>query len=128
MRQIAQRNAARFGTSRIEIEVPEVDPCAAAHRLVDAETGRSTFVANRVDRIVRAVRQCFIGDVNGIPAAFRNVGRPTCRADVVRMTYGHGLPERSVAERVLGILVAGLFVGEAGSSPVVQGFVPFRSS
>ena len=56
MRQIAQRNAARFGTSRIEIEVPEVDPCAATHRLVDAETGRSSFVANRVDRIVRAVR------------------------------------------------------------------------
>ena len=124
MRQIAQRNAARFGTSRIEIEVPEVDPCAAAHRLVDAETGRSSFVANRVDRIVRAVRQCFIGDVNGIPAAFRNVGRPTCRADVVRMTYGHGLPERSVAERVLGVLVAGLFVGEAGLLAGRPGFRP----
>ena len=40
------------------------------------------------------------------------------------MTYGHGLPERSVAERVLGVLVAGLFVGEAGLLAGRPGFRP----
>ena len=44
--------------------------------------------------------------------------------DAVRMTYGHGLPERSVAERVLGVLVAGLFVGEAGLLAGRPGFRP----
>ena len=49
----------------------EVDPCPAAHGLVDPETGGSSLVVHGVEGVVRAVGERLVGDINGIAAAFR---------------------------------------------------------
>ena len=90
----------------------KVNPCSAAHLLVDAEFLGAARVVDRIVCVGRGIGQCLIADVNGIFAILGDVGVP-CRGRGVASGYGRHLAVGAVLEWILGVAEVGQVVDEA---------------
>ena len=73
---VGERYAIVLTVASVEEEGAKINPCAAAHLLVDAETGALTSMAHGVKGIADAGGHSRIGHVNGIVAIFGDSRNP----------------------------------------------------
>ena len=90
--------------SRSERETSQIDPCAAAHRLVDGERGLPAEVVHRIMRIVGAFGRRFVTYIDRIFAPFGDVGPPHGAGRTIAR-HGARAARRAVTERVFTRMV-----------------------
>ena len=100
-RAVAQRDQRRI-LSRREAECPQIDPCAAAHGLIDRETALATQMAHRVEGILRTAFDRLVGDVDCVFAARGQVGAPFGTA-LAAVGYGLHAACRPLRKGVLAL-------------------------
>ena len=98
---------------RRKTESAQIDPCAAAHRLIHRETALAAGVPHRVARIVRTPGLGPIGDIDRIIARLGHLGRPHGFARRTALRDGPHTAHRAALERILSGAVKGLPVGES---------------
>ena len=118
--QVAQLDAGL--PAPFEVEVPQIDPGAAAHRLVDVELRFTSLVIYGIEGVVGAVLDGLISHVDGISPPFGNRGVPAGPYLLVRVGGGVGLAEAPVGKGVLEIGVNLLPVGESDAALLPAGF------
>ena len=83
----------------VEREGAEINPGASAHPLVDMPPGNAPHMVDVIAGVRRAVGEGLIGYVDGIFAAFGNVGTPESFGFPVGIIAGRGLAHAGGAER-----------------------------
>ena len=118
-RHIGQRYATllTFGKG----ERAEINPCAAAHRLVDYEVGLATFMKNRVVGIVGASGQRLIAYIYSIFAILGNIRGPSDSTAFIDFFDGRNHAVSAVCKRVLEVGILFLTIGEARTVSFLPG-------
>ena len=123
--EVVEHDTVTVVAALVELKRAEVNPCGAAHLLVDAELGRDALVPHRVMGIVDTALNGLVAHIDGIAACLWDVGIPGDGALGVGVVDGACLSGRTRLEGVLFLLVAALVEGKAGLAggiPVVDAF------
>ena len=99
--------------SLVKGEGSEINPCTAAHLLVDRKLGLAVFVVDGVVCVGGTVGQCLVRHIHRIFAVDRHVGSPGDGALLAFLAYRVCHTERAFGKRILKVFIFGTQIGKA---------------